>query len=670
MTLKIFSDIDKILPPAKKVREPARSLEGLKGLEFLEALSSFKPQDIQTLDKNRVTFIFNRLEGCIRTSGAGSKALETAFLILMTLNSSFDEQEAFCKSLLKLKGDKRIEEDLIRFSNRLFLSGNKLFNIFNDLPNPSYGKLYEAICSKNDDLVLQLIQEPFNFHETQHDHFVLFDAACEQLSYEGISAFLQKKPYLTSNAFRGIFHNPNLNSVQKLDLIVQLSSRGHDIDMKDNYHKRAIDYAIECKEPSLFIYLLGQSSPLDFNRLLMNAIKAGFTEAVLVLTKLTSISSESIQTALASNRFEIVLILVKASRFKWESDNKTLRVKLPPCEGVSLKEADIIRGENSTNAYRYVREFPAIFSMENFTLLKKEMSNHFVQLTKRVAHAWGLDQLTPIDPLNQKPIESEGSQPLKSLLHWLAFLTRQKDLPFVSDLIDELSQVYHYDSDDRELKKMADRLYQNKLIVCTAGYNTHTTYALFYNDIVFYANRGSDSQIPGGTAYLTHESRVAPIARLAVKTQNLSQDSYFSEKKIIDRLKLQVIETTKHASQSGGFCTLASLKTAVFGIMNLKSIDPKRHNSITAWKEAVVMNKPNYKILTSRYRLYVLKGLLFEIDHMLQHERDKARFAPFYYHLLLSIRQKIETSKRFSAEQKSELVSLSNNYLNDLADAM
>ncbi len=671
MTVRSFSEIDNSSISLKKARSPAGQLEQLNGFEFLEAVSKLDTSQIQALDKTRITFIFNQLNICIKKSSTRSRAFQVSFFVLISLKSHFDEQEALCKSLMEQKADRGVEKELIELSNRLFLSGNNLFKIFFELPGVTYGKVYEAICSKNDELALIFLQQPLNFQEKQHDDYTLFDLACSHLSYEVICAFLQKNPYITSNAYRYILHNSKLTSDQKLDLFVQLTERRIDPNVKNDLGNSAIDYAIKSKETTLFNFLLGQiSSTSDFDRLIQKAIQANFKEVILILSKLAPIKREYVFEAISQNKMEIVLILVKAARFKWDFSGEAMRVKAPSLNSLSQEEVELILNDSSTDAYEKVNEYPDLYSMENFTLLRADSKTHYKRLVKHVAHAWGLDEIYPIDPLERKPIDSGGNHPLRSLLDWISFLTKQQDISIVAELLKELRQVYHEKSTSSELDKIGDRLNKNELIVCSTGYATHTTYALFRRAIVLYANRGRDAIKPGGSVYIARNKNLAPLIRKAVKQQIMPRDSYFSERKMIDESKLEFIQTTKQAKQSGGFCTLASLKAASFGIMNIKSIDPKKHGSRTAWKQAAIANKPDYKILTTRYRLYVLNGLLFEIDDMFQHEPNKAAFAPFYYHLLLSIKLKVDASKRFSQEQKGELNKLICSYLNYLVDVM
>lgn len=653
------------LPPNKLPRLAASDYSKLQGFEFLEAVAKLDSDQIQALDHSRITYLFRELRICIHNKTTRIRSINVACRVVeFTAKTHLVQKESLCKVLLSYRADKLIERMLVEFSNHLFLTGNFLFKDFTFLAAPTLGKLYEAIISKNDSLAMIYLQEPLDYKSPQHKDYNLFHLACRYLGYEVINLFLWKDPYITHLVFRNILLNPRLSPQAKLGLIAGLYNMGISVNEMDEVDMLPIHYAIKLKEECAFKYLWLRTN-VDNDQIFQNIIKADFEAGLCVL----QLNKDHIIYAISVGNFYLAVKIAKLINVKWDVD-PVVRLTLAPLKALSKEDAVLVKRIDHVAAFRQIEKNPSIFSMENFRILRRESVYHYITLAKRVAHAWSLD-VELKDPKTGEPFECAGGASLKTLLYWIDFLNTVDDIPQAEDLLKEFKRTFHEHSYDDELDEIQLRLNNKKVVICSAGYYTHSTYALFFSDVALYSNRGRDAITRGTSIYSIKNPGIVSLhARKIVKTQLFGRQDYYSERKMVAGAELKFVQSIKQKEQSGNFCTLSSLKAASFALLNLKIIPPSKLKDENAWIEAANANRPVYKELTSRYRFSVLKGLIFEIEDFLQSGQAMAKIAGFYYVLLLLLKSKLDNSNRFKAYQpeKTYYSNLIKLYLNLLID--
>ena len=672
MTVRSLSDIGNVSLPQKKTRYQAVNLEELRGFEFLDAVAGLSKDDIRTLDAARVTFISNQLNDCIKNKALKAVAILTTMRVIEAASPVFNKQgNELCK--LILDQGTALSQEIGEFANRLFINGDPLFKNFSSLSKPTYAKLLEAILSGLDAKVVELLKE-LNLRIPQSASFVLFDLACLHLKYETLHAFLLHNPYLTANACHHVIINKNLSSDQKLDLIVVLSEKGVDLDKPDDTGWTPLSYAITHKDGKILNFLLPRvylGRQIEGTCYIQRAIGANFVEGLLILSRVLPVMPDDLTYAIQKGHFQMATVIAKLIEHKW-TNIKGQAVKWDEQDPSILEKCKTLKNCSKLEIYKKVCENPAIYSMEYLSSLRDQFTNHYTILTKRVSHAWGIE-IDAIHPETGILIRSAGNSALNSLSCWLSFLHKFEDThPEAKHLSEQLKQVFHASKDKDEFLKIEEKLEDGKIIICVTGYSTHTTYSVLKKSIMLYANRGGDSHPnPGISIYDTPDSGVGKLVEKMVMDKQLPKSTYFSEEKIQSAAGLSLLYQIELSKQKGPFCTLDSLKAASFAILLLSLMTPDEYYSENEWEAASIEIKPTYKILTTEYRLDVLKGLLLEVEDFLQKKpNNKQAFAFFYYQNLLAILSKLEISTRWDKAEKKFHGDQIKFYLNLLADLL
>ncbi len=672
MNVRPLSTLDNIPSPTKKAqRLPASKLEELRGFEFLEEVTRLSEPQIEALDATRVTFILNQLESLIKNPQMSLPAVKTACRVIAASNTvCLKEKKSLCK-VMAIDADATRAASLKAFIDHLFLSGNPLFKQFSSIPFlHSYAQMYQAIVSNNEAVVEQLLSEPIDFRVKQDSYYVLFDTACLNQSYEILSLFLLKNPYITSNAYIHIILNRKLTSSQKLSLFYELSQKQINPDLPDDTGWTPLVYVIVHNDVRLLKFLIGKVNLqriISGSSYIERAIKAKFTEGALLLARLCSPTGDLLKLAIDEGEIRVAVEIAKLLQYKWENVPEFL-VQVDEVEP-SLREKAIKAFKGTlVEIYKETCLDPNVSAMETLTAIRNQNPFHYLTFIKTVSHAWGI-KIDSIHPETGKVLDSGGNSPFKSLAIWLSFLNKMKEtVPEAHFLLNHFSRVFHYKMEPDEIEKADAMLDKGDTVVCLTGYNTHTAYALFKYDYSLYANRGADREKSGVSVYaIPFTEDIITSVKNLVFDKKLDREQYYREADMLIDLDLEYICTLDLQNQKHPHCTLNSLKAASLGSMVLELMKDG-HDDDADWLSALEKVKPTYKVLTTEYRVSVLNGVLNEIEEILKVGALKSNYASLYYQILLALLVKIESTTRFDAAHKKMYGNQIKAYLNRLVD--
>lgn len=671
MTIRPLTEIGNYPTSTSKApRVSAKRLEELQGFEFLEEVDRLGEEQIKALTAGRFSFILNELEAQIKNRHSALPAIRVACkVIAVSTSHCFKEKARVCAAMAA-------EVDIPRalclkpFVDHLYLQGDNLFLKFASMPFvTTYAKLYNALTTKDSEAVRDILKEPVDYSLAQHDLYILFDLACLYMPHDIILEFQSKQPFTTSRAYTNIILNRHLSKEEKLALFKLLHKAGVPVDNIDKDGKTPFAAVIEHSEHKIFHFLFPlvnlrrRNGGESYARL---AIKSGFTGVQRLLISLCGANEELYRFAMTRKQYAAATHIAKMIRYKWENiPDYKVKVKPVDPEHVRLAKEAVDEADEYYAFYVLAQANPEVLSMETLTAIRDENENHYDFFAKMAAHAWGiLFEVT--HPENATDIQGSGFYSFAALSSWLAYLNKIKDVPGVPQLIEELRQVFNFKQTPADMLDAEWLLNHNDNVICLTGFKKHTTFTVFKAPYIFIANRGSGCINPGLSVYKAPVEELFPTIQKVIQGKILPEDDYPSEVDLTESLDLDSVYSVDLLKQSGGFCTVTSLKTLIFALLLIKSIGHKTLGDPQAWRQAVLNKTPVYKMLTTEYRIEVLRGVMNEAEVCL--ENPRCPHAHFYYQILIAILIKLESSTRFDDGEKKEYGDKIKAYLNRLVE--
>lgn len=319
------------------------------------------------------------------------------------------------------------------------------------------------------------------------------------------------------------------------------------------------------------------------------------------------------------------------------------RIILFAKEGLTLSSSDL---------FERVKKQPYAYSMSVRSAIRRENTEHFKELLKRVCHAWGLSLLLD-DPKGGGKIKGDGNSPFKSLLSWMSFLDEDGGTESRS-LLSHFSRVLHYKMEEKDVKASHTGLAKGEVTVCLTGYVSHTAYALFKKNIAIYANRGNDSAPSGATVYRIPDARAEDKSAIDrfVFDKTRFHDAYYSEANFVADYAPTKVAVFEMKPQMGGNCSLSSLKTASLFLLALDKIGEDSLEDGEEWKKVVGTIKPFYKGLTNDYRISAISFLLDEVELFLREAEKDKKEALFYSQLLYALLIRVRSTGKWDLEER------------------